>query len=464
LGAVPVTIYSIQFDNSPRAGGDQSKYDSILQRMNATFFAESYGRMWLVGKFGGYFKLPKKFADYPSVDIWSGNDMRVKLANDTATTITSRIGSMPTGKVIFVYSDSVWGFVPRRGGSIALLNDQYDVYVYMHEFGHLLGLPDLYDYDLEAKHSDADLVKGLDRMSNENSQEGFSSWSRMQLCWIRGKEIATVTVAQMPTSTKLDTFSDPTSVTKALVISLTGSSQLVIERRGTAFYLFYANLTKSSGHGVLVYRNFLNHPYFDPTFQITITVPDQTSIVNVDPPKQAAEVASALNLAKNTIDSAWSANRTDGLVKANTTLQQAWLYYVVFDFGRSLDLARTATSLAEKATVPASYDKARQLIMNASKLAGASYTTQESIAMRDRAYAILRLAVRDYNAKNWDDAIKDANSAILLFHNAKEQEASASTSQQGLQLGSYVYAIPVVIVLAIAAFLICRKRAQRPHA
>jgi M6 family metalloprotease-like protein len=125
-----------------------------------------------------------------------------------------------------------------------------------HELGHNLGLPDLYDANVE-KDSEGNLpyeeVLGfvgafgiMGGITNWSTANEMFAWSRWQLGWLRDTQVACVT--SFPTSVQLTPLPIPGGV-KAVVVPLTETTALVVESRRRLGY--DSHLRKE---GALVYK------------------------------------------------------------------------------------------------------------------------------------------------------------------------------------------------------------------
>jgi M6 family metalloprotease-like protein len=99
-------------------------------------------------------------------------------------------------------------------------------FVFTHESGHMLGLPDLYDFGASGAQSPFGFVGSWDLMSDEELGEGLMGWQRWRLGWLDpqqircaqpGKQLSvTLTPLEQPGGVKMIVV--PTSATTATVI------------------------------------------------------------------------------------------------------------------------------------------------------------------------------------------------------------------------------------------------------
>ncbi len=207
---IRVCVLLVDFSDNPASGGAQanitaSTVDQILFSQGATQFGSmtdfylesSYGQFLVEGDVFGWFRLPKTYAQY------TGGGSGMQAAEPNARTLTKDAiivadptvnfapydndgdgfvdavfvvhagqGAEETGSVNQIWSHrwSTSGPVPTGDGKAVfnyiavpeeVLGGALRVGVYAHEFGHILGLPDLYDV-------------------NENtSAPGLGNWSLM---------------------------------------------------------------------------------------------------------------------------------------------------------------------------------------------------------------------------------------------------------------------------------------------
>jgi len=161
-------------------------------------------------------------------------------------------------------SGSSWAFSPDWGSGQYLcskgdrffchtrvtLDREYDVGTVFHEFGHLLNLPDLYDYELLTQGKDANIFVGSwDLMGGNNLEPlpmGMSAWCRIKVGWIDPNQVATVSVGKEISITLAPL--ELGNGTLAIKIPLASSKYYIVENRQPIGYD-----RKLPGKGVLVY-------------------------------------------------------------------------------------------------------------------------------------------------------------------------------------------------------------------
>lgn len=173
--------------------------------MNDYYHEISYGKFQVDGKFVGWVELPKKRMDYSS---GSGTAVREKTAyfSEVLDKYLEKAGKdalkdydgvffvFAGGRVQTTRGSLYWPhrsnvthngkrwpyFIVQEGGE-----RMNDISVFCHEFGHMLGLPDLY------ARPEAPGMEGVGRwcaMSQQNPQgrpQHFSVWCKEQLGWVK---------------------------------------------------------------------------------------------------------------------------------------------------------------------------------------------------------------------------------------------------------------------------------------
>jgi M6 family metalloprotease-like protein len=184
--------------------GKSATGQTVYGSMNDYYRELSYGKFKIEGKFVGWHEVSKKRTDYSS---GSGTSTKEKtgLLTEALDLVTKKLGKDGLKEydgVFFIYAGArvnttrgglYWPhratvsyggrglpyFIVQEGG--AQMND---ISVFCHEFGHMLGLPDLYARP-EVPGSEG--VGQWCAMSNQiggGRPQHFSAWSKLQLGWI----------------------------------------------------------------------------------------------------------------------------------------------------------------------------------------------------------------------------------------------------------------------------------------
>lgn len=225
--------------------------------MNAYYVEVSYNSITVTGTTTSqWYTLPHP-SSYYNVNTWSscayGGDFD-KLTQDIISLVDPYVNFAAYAHFLFVTADSyVWGC--RLGGyfqtnegpiyGLAYVNENYPLSTFCHEFGHDLGLPDLYDYSSTDPYS---FIDGWDEMGYDNAQH-FSSWSKIQLGWIQPSRITTFTGSTVTATISRIEYS--TSGYLALKILTSSNIYYLVETRQKVG--FDVNIPSNApDHGVLI--------------------------------------------------------------------------------------------------------------------------------------------------------------------------------------------------------------------
>lgn len=243
----------------------------VYGSMNDYYHEISYGKFQVDGKFVGWVELPKKRMEY-STGSGTSNQEKTKYFTEVLDKYLAKNGKdslKDYDGIFFVFAGPRAGttrgslywphrsnfthngkrwpyFIVQEGGE-----RMTDISVFCHEFGHMLGLPDLY------ARPEAPGMEGVGRwcaMSQQNPQgrpQHFSAWCKEQLGWIKPVLI------------------DPT-VKQKLILSpvQAGSSEYfkIPIRQDGSEYLLLENRQKKGfdsdlpAEGLLIWRVMPNHP------------------------------------------------------------------------------------------------------------------------------------------------------------------------------------------------------------
>jgi len=444
--------------------------------MNQSFFQQSYGRMWLTGSVAGWFSSYRTLSSFGRYVTQWGVPTAAAVNLLTAAESASKFNQKTPGRKLFIVTGDAWGFAFESRGE-ALLNEDDEVQAWIHEFGHLIGLPDLYLY--EEPHGDP--TGGYDVMGLGSI---FSAWSRMRLGWISEDSIVTVTQKQIPTPIyTLEAFYEPTSGIKVIKIQVGQSSAryFLIEASSTGislgYHIFYVDEMKGDGQGILTFRAILQgvnvlrpSQYINfalvflerqQKFSVILLGEDRLMVGTLALGEEAAHAAEQIATAAESVDSAWSTNRVQGLEAANSTLSEAWRKYVAADFRDAADLASSAISLAQSATVPASFHRSQDLIINITKrVSSMTVQREKSKQLLQEAVKLLEEARSAFARKQFDLSEAKAEEALGLLSQAELAEKETLT---GNSVELIVLLLAAISLVALLTAISWRKR-QHPSA
>jgi len=302
----------------------------------------------------------------------------------------------------------------------------------------------------------------------DSSNEMFSSWSRMKLCWLPSDWVQEISgPINRVTRISLIDLDDRTSGIHVAKITWGPFNQyILLERRGSNGYILFADETKDSGKGILTYNGALHSYQFAPevaldeTHGFSAILLDNTlfkvAIASVQVGKTAREAATILNNANVATSRAYDDNRLQGLDEAKSTLQQAYQAYSNEDFERARQLAYLAATKAGTSTTPQSYYDATQLInLLDGQLKNATFKTKEAQSLRDQAASLYTNATVKLDFKRFDEAKTLAQQGLSLLQEAREKE------RVQLIVGGIQFLLPGLVAgigISVILFQVLRKR------
>ena len=302
-GTVKVAIILAQFSDIPGKRTPSQiwqDYFGTNHSVAAYYLQVSYGKFTLSGDVFGWFTLPYPESHYGHDCLaindadCSGSDQSWQIGQDAATAARNNVTFANYDYVVFVHSgygqessggrDDIWS-VTYLGG--VWVNASWDVQVncyqktllkfnvspeledrrtvplgvYCHDFGHQLGLPDMYDTKTgKSRMGPWELLdKGLWNGKPEGSEPAeYSSWSRSRLGWLPQSNVATVPASsdQLLTIQALELDPVNGSISAVIVPINTGEYYLFENREpiGNDIYL--------PDHGIVGYHINDNINYF----------------------------------------------------------------------------------------------------------------------------------------------------------------------------------------------------------
>lgn len=254
--------------------GKSATGQPVYGSMNDYYQALSYGTFQVTGKFAGWFEVSKRRMEYTS---GTGTSTREKSA-----LLTEALGlfAKAAGKdvlekydgVFFIYAgarvDTTRGglywphrasvtfenrrlpyFIVQEGG-----NTMNDISVFCHEFGHMLGLPDLYASPEQPGSEGVGRWCAMSQQLLEGRPQHFSAWCKEQLGWIK-PAVLDPTVKQKLILSPIE--DDPAQCFK-IKIRPDNSEYFLLEVRKKAGWD-----EKLPGEGLLIWRVLNNRPILE---------------------------------------------------------------------------------------------------------------------------------------------------------------------------------------------------------
>lgn len=450
-------------------------YQKIVKDMNASYYRQSYGKMWLVGgEVYGWYATDLHVGKITTWDVdWHDAEALEKYALVKAGSL--RIAD----RYLFaVYAGNIWAW-SHIGGKMTVIGEtRWDLRTFMHEFGHNLGLPDLYNYF----NLDAEPVGEWDLM--DSGEEELSCWSRVKLGWIpsdsvlktySGREV-TVFISSL----------DSANGTRVMKVQLGGGSTryLLVETRqtdkGLQLVIYRIEGGVESGKGSIVLEAVMNPKskpvFFDTKVNAAFIILDmQTAGLSVRLAKQgegekAQEAYDAATSASESIETAWSENRIQGLDEAKQELSRAWEAFYNADFDAARGLAVRAGQSAQDASVPQSYSQVVELrqTLQAQVQNASTYRSDEAINYLSAAKNLMKDADELVYGRDFDGALQKLQEAQKDLVKASEAEKASTIETQSTQtalsqFSSYqiiIVAAVVVIAIIVAVLFVRQRRAE----
>lgn len=217
----------------------------IFQEMNSYFKEVSFDQISVTGDVTDWIMLPKSAATY-NISQWGSLDRNRRAFQDDVIKTADEFVDYSRYDVIFIVAagaagQTVWGHSHTRmirtrdNTTIEYLTVQAEEEpcgTFAHEFGHVLGLPDLYDYEMRAKpgirFESAIHVGRYDLMSIHVDLPHLMGWNRLALGWIPARNLQLVNPG------------DVRSVRVSQLESLSGIVLVKVPISAKQYYLFEA--------------------------------------------------------------------------------------------------------------------------------------------------------------------------------------------------------------------------------
>jgi M6 family metalloprotease-like protein len=253
-------------------------YQHLVPRARRWFAEVSYGRLRLeVTPVSRWFGMPRPLRAYGLADGISSPEQHAYLKEAVAA--AQHDVDFSGYQILYVVAPKGTGverspaFHQFPGSGIAVdgteirygatffedtkLDARYDANVLIHETGHILGLPDLYDVPSPRFWSGFRFAGGWDTMSWNEPGFHFLAWEKWKLGWLRSNQLACLDGPAVLTATV--TPLERVGGLKAIVIATGDSSALVVEARRRigqdralcteGVLVYYVDASVRSGYG-----------------------------------------------------------------------------------------------------------------------------------------------------------------------------------------------------------------------
>jgi M6 family metalloprotease-like protein len=247
VGKLRIAMLFVDFSDSPGPESPQVIYDAYSQRIVNWYRGVSYGRLEIeIAPLRRWLRLPRTLAEYQGEryegaiqSAVAAADPLFDFASFDALYLVAAIPSLASTVIddvpLQLDGERIHSWAWLATGSLQRLP-----FVAVHETGHLLGLPDLYNERVPSSQHNWDV------MTAAPSGGGMFAWHRWKLGWLDADQI--VCVSRRGTVTVTLTPTERAGGKKAIV-SRVGNAVVVVEvRRALGEDAAICN------SGVLVYR------------------------------------------------------------------------------------------------------------------------------------------------------------------------------------------------------------------
>jgi M6 family metalloprotease-like protein len=253
-GTIRVALAFVDFPNSQETGSIDSAFEKIASRVSAVYKEMSYGKLNVeFVKISGWTRMDKASNAYqisqegrgdyedtvayarevigktdPTVDF-TGVDLIVVFASEEAPGIAGDYEQTLSEPLRTKEASNIQSVIVSGGGWWL---QSWDPTAVSHEFGHTLGLADLYDSEAGKNGPINPFVGDFDFMSfsyEESLAPSFLGWNRWRLGWISDEAV----ICLKPTAENRVTLSPLQSGKGALlaIVPLSATRVLVMESR-----------------------------------------------------------------------------------------------------------------------------------------------------------------------------------------------------------------------------------------
>jgi M6 family metalloprotease-like protein len=254
--------------------GKSATGQTVYGSMNDYYKELSSGTFKVEGKFVGWYEVSKKRSEYSSGSGTSAGEKRA-LLTEALDVFTKKVGKDELKQydgVFFLYAGArvqttrgglYWPhratveyggrgipyFIVQEGGST-----MNDISVFCHEFGHMLGLPDLYARPEQPGSEGVGRWCAMSEQIGGGRPQHFCAWSKEQLGWIK-PTVLDPSVKQKLVLGPIE--NDPTQCFKIKIRPDNSEYFLLEVRKNTGWD------EKLPGEGLLVWRVINNRPILE---------------------------------------------------------------------------------------------------------------------------------------------------------------------------------------------------------
>lgn len=500
IGQISLAVGCLEFPDANHTVSVETIRREVVDQVVRFYKEQSYGRLTITGDVYGWYMMPIRLSELNVRRFWNGSsEDRVRLVDEAIQVLQQNgVRKQHYTYLVLVFSGSDWNTAWSQNNRKATVQSEKHLWgTYAHELGHLLGLPDLYDYERDKRGVFSDNFVGpWDIMSTSRyaSSIGFCSWSRIRLGWISDNQISRVSFAL--TARNISAVISPLERGEGtLVLKVNTQSHpyfLVEAREEHGILITYIDETKKGGEGIVkvvdsytgsvgdlksltidvcfdlwgrenpVYLNFEN--------DFAVVILRKTShnytvmFAPIEEGKKALEAHKGILEANVTIQKARQEFKLEGLEQATTVFHQATAQYEDARFTDSLRLADDARALAAKATLPRIYYEIEgELERTSNRLAG---TIIHPLAgLLTNVYQKREEAVRELERAK--KAFQQFDLEMVSAHLRRCNELMTEIEQTQKEAQDWnvpvVSAVGLLLIATVVAIAYRKHRQQRTH-
>ena len=283
-GPQNVFVITVQFPDKPASTQISDIQNRVFTEMDRYYRNVSYGKITLTGDISeSWILLPHNMSYYGDYDGRNDHSSGARALIDDAIKEIDPLKDFRGFNCVLVvhagedeaYSQEVtdiwsWGYWEGLSATTsdgitfdqgAVVSEFNSLGCFCHEFGHIIGLPDLYNYDFNSSQRFVENW-GLMGYGCQNGNPPGSkpahilSWGKMFLGWINSSEVIEITHRQ-PLNVTLEPLETLSTGTKVVKIRVAPKFFYLVEVRAdnnlpdTGVLIAFINETKGSGGGIV---------------------------------------------------------------------------------------------------------------------------------------------------------------------------------------------------------------------